>query len=305
MSVSTEVKRTLVKSPPELWSELSDPQSLARHLGHLEEVRIVCSEPESTLEWEAQNASGSVLLEPTGFGTKVVLSLTRESPQASATVELEPDGGEHGAGAPESQLAETTSEPQLAEATSESQLAETTPEPPPAEPEASISEPQTYAVELEPIVEQEIETDEQEPALAEPAPQRKPGFFARLFRRRRAERYAETGYELVQEPDAPAIQEQTTEPEPEPVMIAPEDSEQPAAIPERGPEPEPTLETIASVEPEPAASIESVDSQPQDAPDASADLAILEAEMEEQDAALLTAALDRLGAAHHRPFSRG
>jgi hypothetical protein len=302
MSVSTEVKRTLVKSPPELWSELSDPQSLARHMGDLEDVRIVSSEPESTLEWEAQNASGSVLLEPTGFGTKVVLSLTRKSPQASATVELEPDGDEHGAGAPESQLAEATSEPQLAEPT---------PEPPPAEPEASISEPQTYAVELEPIVEQEIETDEQEPALAQPVPERKPGFFARLFRRRRAERDEATGQgllqeqELLEEPGAPAIPELTTKPEPEPGMIAPEEPEQTAAIPERRPEPEPTFETIASVEPEPAASIESIDSQPQDTSDVSADLATLEAEMEEQDAALLTAALDRLGAAHHRPFSRG
>jgi hypothetical protein len=302
MSVSTEVKRTLVKSPPELWSELSDPQSLARHLGHLEEVRIVSSEPESTLEWEAQNASGSVLLEPTGFGTKVVLSLTRESPQASATVELEPEAGGHGAGAPESQLAEATSEPQLAEPT---------PEPLLAEPEVSISELQTDAAEPEPIVEQEIEIDEQEPALAQPAPERKPGFFARLFRRRRAELDEPTGQELLpeqelpEEPDAPAIPELTTEPEPEPVMIAPEEPEQPAAIPERSPEPEPTLETAASVEPEPAAPIESVDSQPQDARDVSVDLATLEAEMEEQDAALLTAALDRLGAAHHRPFSRG
>ena len=27
------VKRTLVKSPPELWAEISDVESLARHLG--------------------------------------------------------------------------------------------------------------------------------------------------------------------------------------------------------------------------------------------------------------------------------
>ena len=38
--VSSEVQRTLVKSPPELWAELSDPVSLARHLSALGEVRI-------------------------------------------------------------------------------------------------------------------------------------------------------------------------------------------------------------------------------------------------------------------------
>ena len=39
--ISSEVQRTLVKSPPELWAELSDPAALARHLGELGEIRIV------------------------------------------------------------------------------------------------------------------------------------------------------------------------------------------------------------------------------------------------------------------------
>ena len=38
--ISSEVQRTLVKSPPELWAEVSDPASLSRHLGELGEVRI-------------------------------------------------------------------------------------------------------------------------------------------------------------------------------------------------------------------------------------------------------------------------
>ena len=33
--ITSEVQRTLVKSPPELWTELSDPESLARHLAEL------------------------------------------------------------------------------------------------------------------------------------------------------------------------------------------------------------------------------------------------------------------------------
>ncbi len=50
--ISSEVQRTLVKSPPELWAELSDPDSLARHLGALGRVRITHVEPESRVEWE-------------------------------------------------------------------------------------------------------------------------------------------------------------------------------------------------------------------------------------------------------------
>ena len=33
-------QRTLVKSPPELWAEVSDPGALTRHLGDLGEIRI-------------------------------------------------------------------------------------------------------------------------------------------------------------------------------------------------------------------------------------------------------------------------
>ncbi len=40
MSVSSEVQRTLVKSPPELWAELSDAEALTRHLSELGEIRI-------------------------------------------------------------------------------------------------------------------------------------------------------------------------------------------------------------------------------------------------------------------------
>ncbi|HUN79067.1 MAG TPA: hypothetical protein VMU32_09115 [Solirubrobacteraceae bacterium] len=175
-----EVKRTLVKSPPELWAEISDPASLARHLGELGEIRTVRTEPETSVEWEATDVRGTVDIEPSGWGTRVTLSVVRETP------------------APES-----------------------------AAPEPEASEP--------------------EPEPVEPEPARPPRrrLFARLFRRRHTE--------------------------PEPIV-----------------EPEPV------VEPEPEA-----------APDLAAELAAVEEAMAEQDAALLTAVLDRLGAAHHRPFSRG
>jgi hypothetical protein len=69
-----EAKRTLVKSPPELWAELSDMSALARHLGEFGEIRITRTEPESVVEWEGDLASGSVRLEPSGWGTKVTLT---------------------------------------------------------------------------------------------------------------------------------------------------------------------------------------------------------------------------------------
>ena len=69
-----EAKRTLVKSPPELWAELSDIAALARHLGEFGEIRITRMEPETVVEWEGDLASGSVRLEPSGWGTKVTLT---------------------------------------------------------------------------------------------------------------------------------------------------------------------------------------------------------------------------------------
>jgi hypothetical protein len=183
MSVSSEVQRTLVKSPPELWAELSDPATLARHLGELGEIRIVATEPDRAVDWEAAavgeaEVSGRVEIEPSGWGTRVTLSASR------AVAEPEP--------------------------------IEVIPEPEP-EPEPG-------------------------PEIVEPEP--RPGFFARLFRRRKAQL------------------------EPEPVA------------------------TIEIEEPAPAEVVPE--------PDISVELAALE----EQTTAVLTGVLDRLGAAHHRPFSR-
>ena len=69
-----EAKRTLVKSPPELWAEVSDAGALARHLGEFGEIRITRAQPESVVEWEGDLASGSVRLEPSGWGTRVTLT---------------------------------------------------------------------------------------------------------------------------------------------------------------------------------------------------------------------------------------
>ena len=82
------VKRTLVKSPPELWSEVSEVESLARHLGELGEIRISRIEPEHTVAWEGERASGTVEIEASGWGTKV--TLTAEVDSRQSTVDSQP-----------------------------------------------------------------------------------------------------------------------------------------------------------------------------------------------------------------------
>jgi hypothetical protein len=107
MSVTSEVQRTLVKSPPELWAELSDPATLARHLGELGEIRIVQTESDRAVDWEAAatdgaQASGRVEIEPSGWGTKVTLSASRAIIEPAS--EAEP--------APEAEAIEVIAEPE-------------------------------------------------------------------------------------------------------------------------------------------------------------------------------------------------
>jgi hypothetical protein len=297
--ISSEVQRTLVKSPPELWSELSDPAALARHLGELGEIRIVRVEPEKTVEWEAENTTGTVSIQPSGWGTKVTLSVTRE------LVTPAPD-----------------SESQAAPAQTAA----------PAEPEAAEIEP---AVELEPAAETEPALSEPEPTAdqateptnletpepTQPAPRR--GFFARLFGRRRREE--------ITEPEAPAaVTREPITPDPvasEPVAtepLVPEPSAAFAAVsealaleaqeshafadpPGHAPAAEPSRQTDHA---EPAeASVPESEAQLDQSADIAAELMAAEEVAAEEVAAeevtaVLAAVLDRLGAAHHRPFSR-
>jgi hypothetical protein len=222
--ISSEVQRTLVKSPPELWAELSDPTSLARHLGKLGEIKITRIEPEKTVEWEAADTTGKVLLKPSGWGTKVTLSAARElsapEPMPETPVQVEP-------------------EPAI----------EVAPEP-------------------EPVA---IEEPEPEPEAIPEKGEPRPGFFARLFRRRAR------GQAVLE----PALDQLPGEPAAEP--------ESELAI-----EPEPASEDVTTPPDEP----------PQDIPDIAAELKAAEEAATEEVTAVLTAALDRLGAAHHRPFSR-
>ena len=214
--ISTEVKRTLVKSAPELWSELSDPEALARHLVDFGEIRITRVDPEQAVEWEGEEANGTVELKSSGWGTKVTLTVNRQLPQA-VLAEVED-------GAPE--------------------IAEVAEQDPPA-----------------PAQEQ----DDEQPA-------------------------AETGEEHPQAPQQPIAQ--TTHHD-EPTAQTPTDP--------RDTTPPQTDNPNTETDPE-----QEQQSNPQpEAADLGAQLAELETQMTEESTAVLSAVLDRLGAAHHRPFSRG
>jgi hypothetical protein len=77
-------QRTLVKSPPELWAEVSDVEALARHLGAFGEIRITRVVPETTVAWEGETARGTVELSASGWGTKVTLTATATAPPGDA-----------------------------------------------------------------------------------------------------------------------------------------------------------------------------------------------------------------------------
>ena len=89
-------QRTLVKSPPELWAEVSDVDALARHLGEFGEIRITRLDPETTVAWEGDRACGTVALEPSGWGTKVTITAKLaevpepEAPAAEPVADAEP-----------------------------------------------------------------------------------------------------------------------------------------------------------------------------------------------------------------------
>ncbi len=224
--------RTLVKSHPELWTECSDAGSLSRHLDRFGEIRITRLEPETAVAWEGERASGTVRLEPSGWGTRVVLTATpAPTPGGSEpepAVEPEPVAGERA-------LVEPEPEPVVVE-----------PEPVPA-PEPAGAQP---SVGLEVVLPEAI------------APVRK-GFLARL-----------RGWFAPPPP---------SEPESEPA-------------PEPEPEPEP-------VESEPVGEVVQLEPEWVPAPEAVRVASEPEAPPSDTEAAL-AAALDSLGQAHHRPYSR-
>jgi hypothetical protein len=66
------LERRLVKSPPEVWDELSCEAKLSRWLG---EVRVRTVASPHLIEWEAPGTRGVIKLEALGWGTKVLVQV--------------------------------------------------------------------------------------------------------------------------------------------------------------------------------------------------------------------------------------
>jgi hypothetical protein len=92
MTTEHQASRTLVKSPPELWAECSDAGALARHIGEFGEIRITRLEPETSVAWEGDRASGTVQIEPSGWGTRVTLTVqTMRAEPLDEVIDESPD----------------------------------------------------------------------------------------------------------------------------------------------------------------------------------------------------------------------
>jgi hypothetical protein len=308
--VSSEVQRTLVKSPPELWAEISDPESLARHLGEFGEIRITRVHPEQRVEWESDEAHGTVAIKPSGWGTKVKLTVTRELPHADETPAAA-DAPAESEGEATPVVEDAGVQPQ-AEAGLDAQHlldalldAEPISEREPAEDlELELAE----AIEPEPVADAQLERPE-------PASQPRRGFFARLFGRRRSTQSAPD--ELVdgltdtdatvedETPDElqkPAADETIAEGLADLAHAVDEPPAEPAS--QRTPSPEPFERAAPEREPVVADDDRGQSAAEQSAVDIAAELRVAEELAAEQVTAVLSGVLDRLGAAHHRPFSR-
>jgi hypothetical protein len=302
--ISSEVQRTLVKSPPELWAELSDAASLARHLGEFGDVRIVHTEPETTIEWAADSITGTISIKPSGWGTKVTLSVAREAAvvadeEAAAVAASDAPTTQHEVEAcldlgppdeaesqPEAEAhtqpeAEAHTQPKVQAHTQPEAEAHTQPE---AEAERQ-SEPQG-----EPVKPPEA----QPPATPMVAPEPQKGFFARLFGRRRKPA------PVIDEPEAVDAGEPVTEVDAGEPVVAVAAATESTSNPEKTPAPE---ALAPDAHPPQAPSSEAVEPEALPA-DLSSELKAAEEAGVKEIAATLTAVLDRLGAAHHRPFSR-
>jgi hypothetical protein len=86
-----ETQRTLVKSVPEVWAQLSERDQLQPLLGEtFGEITITRLEPETRIAWEGELASGVVELEPSGFGTRVRLTAQVDVPEPPPSPESPP-----------------------------------------------------------------------------------------------------------------------------------------------------------------------------------------------------------------------
>ncbi len=216
--------RRLVKSPPELWAELSSEDSLGRHLAEFGEIRITRVEPESTVAWEGDRASGTVELTPTGWGTKVLLTAT-------------PAPAPPGDPPPEAAIAA----PVAAEVRPAAELRADATQEPPVRPAPSPEAPAATAVPAAEPHRIVLRTPPERPAPA-PVPEAKRGFFARLFRKRQPKAAAPAS--SIPAPPAPGPDPAPPTPTPGPAPIPPPAPDPVPPTPAPQPPPPPQIEVL-------------------------------------------------------------
>jgi hypothetical protein len=153
--------RTLVKSPPELWELLDQPDRMqglmCGLLGHATEVTVEEREPESLLRWEASDDGADAWIEvrlaEKGWGTNVKL----KAENGGEPTKLE--------GWLDAVLEEL--------ATPQKRPFEGMDAPPPPEPEPEAPEPEPLQLESEPARAKEPPAVAAPAAVEEPAPKRR------------------------------------------------------------------------------------------------------------------------------------
>ncbi len=212
--------RRLVKSPPELWAEVSSEDSLGRHLAEFGEIKITRVKPETTVAWEGDRASGTVELAPTGWGTKVILTATpAKAPPPAAEVPPEPI-----AAMPAAPAAQRSAARQFSKVT-------------------QTAEPAATPARIEP--------------RPQPAPpQESRGFFSRLFRKRAQQGVAAERVAPADPPRPTPAASIPAPPAPAPDPAPPTPTPQPGPMP---PAPDPVPPTPAP-QPPPPPQIRSLDS---------------------------------------------
>ena len=272
-----EASRTLVKSPPELWAECSEAGSLARHLGQFGEIRITKLEPETAVAWEGEEVSGTVRFEPSGWGTRVILTARATEQQTQKAPIQEPN--QTGAELKDPPVDDPPSvddppragDPQPVDESAPPPDPEPEPEPEPLPPAASAPAPLVSA----------------------PQPIRRRGLFARLMAMFQPPEPASSpvpgGSSSTPPPTSAGAR--TSTPPPLSSNLPPE--ARPAAAPRPA-----AVSTATATPPDPPDPPDPP--EPFDPPESS-DPDVLDALDHD---AVLAAALDSLGQAHHRPYSR-
>lgn len=162
-------QRTLVKSPPEIWAEVSEQRTLASRLEALGEIRITRLEPEKSVAWEGNDVRGTVELVPAGWGTTVTLraALVAEPVSVAQTASVAESSA---VAAPPGETAEPDGPP-----------ATVLPSEPPAPPVEAVP-PEAPDPLVTPIHPEDPESGEHD--LPPAAVRERVGWFARLFGRR-------------------------------------------------------------------------------------------------------------------------